>query len=259
MDDRYPLESYANLGEFFSRPLKDGARVFDADRRHLPSPVDGTVASFGVVDNSSSVPTLEQIKGARYRLDEFLGGLPSFFTSKHVEDKRGKKMYHCVLYLAPGDYHRIHSPVDWSVSERRHFPGDLFPVNKIAARLVPSLFVENERVALLGEWEHGFFSLTAVGATNVGSIVLSREPEFRTNTKDQDSLVGKCISKMYAGSPEASRGEEIAQFKVRFYSVPLKVIDADMNDAVIVSLDQLLCWSSKHRRTLNLPSSLVTR
>ena len=38
------------------------------------------------------------------------------------------------------------------------------------ARRVRSLFCVNERVALAGRWQHGFFSLVAVGATNVGSI-----------------------------------------------------------------------------------------
>jgi len=56
------------------------------------------------------------------------------------------RLFHCVLYLAPGDYHRIHSPIDWSVAERRHFPGTLYPVNKTAVTLIPSLFVANERV-----------------------------------------------------------------------------------------------------------------
>lgn len=234
--------------------------MFDSNPRHVASPVDGTVASIGVVDSSSGVPTLEQIKGARYRLDEFLGGVPSFFTSAHDEEKQGKKMYHCVLYLAPGDYHRIHAPVDWSVSERRHFPGNLFPVNKIAARLIPSLFVENERVALLGEWEHGFFSLTAVGATNVGSIVLSREPEFRSNTKEQDPLVGQCISKVYAGSPESARGEEMAQFKVR-QCVVEKFFCGFIADEGVVSFSwaRLLCSSLKRLRTSSSPSSRVTR
>uniref|UniRef100_K3WWC6 Phosphatidylserine decarboxylase proenzyme, mitochondrial n=1 Tax=Globisporangium ultimum (strain ATCC 200006 / CBS 805.95 / DAOM BR144) TaxID=431595 RepID=K3WWC6_GLOUD len=214
---RYPLETYTNLGEFFSRPLKDGARVFDQNPNHIVSPVDGTVASIGVVDASSpEVPTLEQIKGARYRLDEFLGSVPSFFSSdKQKPTDINKKMYHCVLYLAPGDYHRIHAPIDWQVAERRHFPGNLFPVNKIAARLIPSLFIENERVALLGEWKYGFFSLTAVGATNVGSIALANEPDFRTNTKEQDPLVGKCLTKTYEGrSADATRGDEMAQFKL---------------------------------------------
>ncbi len=41
--------------------------------------------------------------------------------------------------------------------------------------LIKGLFALNERVALLGKWEHGFYSLIAVGATNVGSIALTIE------------------------------------------------------------------------------------
>lgn len=34
-----------------------------------------------------------------------------------------KGLFYCVIYLKPGDYHRIHSPVDWQVLVRRHFSG----------------------------------------------------------------------------------------------------------------------------------------
>ncbi|KAL7685938.1 hypothetical protein Plhal304r1_c029g0096461 [Plasmopara halstedii] len=211
---KYPLDDYANLSEFFSRPLKSNARSFDFAVNHLASPIDGTVASLGVVTNSTSnVPTLEQIKGARYRLDEFLGDLPSFFDELNPASK-DKSLFYCVLYLAPGDYHRIHAPTDWQVKERRHFPGNLFPVNHIAARLIPSLFVENERVALLGEWKHGFFSLTAVGALNVGSITLAMEPNFGTNTAVHDKQLGHCFKNVYGVKMDAMRGEEMAQFKL---------------------------------------------
>lgn len=33
------------------------------------------------------------------------------------------KLYEVTVYLAPGDYHRFHSPVHWNVNFRRHFQG----------------------------------------------------------------------------------------------------------------------------------------
>ncbi|CDO93645.1 unnamed protein product [Kluyveromyces dobzhanskii CBS 2104] len=93
------------------------------------------------------------------------------------------KLYFAVIYLAPGDYHHYHSPVNWVCKLRRHFPGELFSVAPYFQRNFPNLFVLNERVALLGHWKHGFFSMTPVGATNVGSIKLNFDKELITNGK----------------------------------------------------------------------------
>lgn len=53
------------------------------------------------------------------------------------------------------------------------FSGELLTVAPWAARTMPGLFALNERAVLSGYWEHGFFSYTAVGAYNVGSIRLT--------------------------------------------------------------------------------------
>lgn len=91
-------------------------------------------------------------------------------------------LYYAAIYLAPGDYHRFHSPADWVVSFRRHFPGELLSVCPSIAAWIKDLFVLNERVCYVGQWEKGFISMTAVGATNVGSVVVPFDSELKTNT-----------------------------------------------------------------------------
>lgn len=50
-------------------------------------------------------------------------------------------------------------------------------------RRFPGLFHTNERVVFLGHWTHGFFAMVAVGATNVGSIVVEFDAELKTNRR----------------------------------------------------------------------------
>ena len=40
-----------------------------------------------------------------------------------VRVKPGNALFFTVIYLAPGDYHRFHSPTAWVVEKRRHFQG----------------------------------------------------------------------------------------------------------------------------------------
>lgn len=144
------------------------------------------------------------------------------------------KLYYLVVYLAPGDYHRFHSPVSWICSSRRHFAGELYSVSPYLQRTLPGLFTLNERVVLLGRWKHGFFSYTPVGATNVGSIKINFDRELRTNSlttdtqADREAALASEKGEKYAGFSEASyvaaskllgghalrRGEEMGGFQL---------------------------------------------
>lgn len=115
-------------------------------------------------------------------------------------------LFYVVIYLAPGDYHRFHSPAAWVVESRRHFAGELYSVSPYLQRHLPGLFTLNERVALLGRWRWGFFSYTPVGATNVGSIKINFDSELRTN-----SLLTDTAADM-AAALAAKRGEQYAGF-----------------------------------------------
>ncbi|XP_071790543.1 phosphatidylserine decarboxylase proenzyme, mitochondrial-like [Asterias amurensis] len=183
------LTWYQNLSDFFRRELKPGVRPVE-QTRSLVSPCDGKVLHFGKVEKG----WMEQVKGVTYTLQGFLGpnirGQPQTETANEIPEhdyqtslsiRPGNSLYQCVIYLAPGDYHRFHSPTDWTINHRRHFPGLLFSVNPGVARWIRGLFNMNERVVLHGEWKHGFFSMTAVGATNVGSIGIYFDEDLRTN------------------------------------------------------------------------------
>ena len=152
-------------------------------------------------------------------LSELARNIPRYRSAD--SDPSSKELYFAVIYLSPGDYHHFHSPTDWVCKARRHFPGHLYSVSPYFQHNFPNLFVLNERVALLGYWKHGFFSMTPVGATNVGSIVLDFDKELVTNAKRNRRIQPsvcyeanyKTASKMLGGMP-LLKGEEMGGFKL---------------------------------------------
>ncbi|XP_077967080.1 phosphatidylserine decarboxylase proenzyme, mitochondrial-like [Styela clava] len=223
------LKNYANLSEFFRRAIKSEVRPIDY-KADLVSPVDGTVLNFGEVTNG----LVEQVKGVHYSLQKFLGPLHADpvhqewgekdlyqhnwctvplenYMKAIMHNPTENSLYHCVIYLAPGDYHRFHSPANWTVQHRRHFPGDLLSVSPKIASMVPSLFVLNERVGLLGKWQHGFFSMTAVGATNVGSVEIYGDITLKTNRPKR--VYGGYYDEVY-NNVEAQKGLSMGEFNL---------------------------------------------
>ena len=134
----------------------------------------------------------------------------SWFSSP--TGKAPSALDYVVVYLAPGDYHRFHSPTSWVVEKRRHFAGELYSVSPYLQRTLPGLFTLNERVVLLGKWRYGFFSFTPVGSTNVGSIKVNFDSELRTNSLTTDTAADR------AAEEAQKRGEPYSGFAEAVYS-----------------------------------------
>ena len=181
------LEDFPNLASFFIRSIKPECRRTDTSAL-LVCPCDGQIVYQGVVDTRNM--TIAQVKGVNYSANEFLGGdIP---TPSNPENE----LYYCVIYLAPGDYHRFHSPGDWTMKLRYHIPGELLSVNPGLVHLVEGVFNFNERVVLRGDWspkgrENLFFSMTAVGATNVGSIQIKCDKVC--SSRKSENLYSPCL------------------------------------------------------------------
>jgi phosphatidylserine decarboxylase len=154
---------------------------------------------------------------AEVRADLTLGEPSSswFLPSKA---KSPSALYYVVIYLAPGDYHRFHSPVSWVVERRRHFAGELYSVSPYLQKRLPGLFTLNERVVLIGRWRWGFFSFTPVGATNVGSVKINFDRELRTNSLLTDTAADR------AAAEAAERGERYSGYSEATYEAASKVL-----------------------------------
>ena len=151
------IASYKSFNEFFTRPLKAGARpLAEAD---FISPVDGAISQFGAIERDQ----IFQAKGHSYSTTALVGGDRDL--AAQFEDGA-----FATLYLSPRDYHRIHMPCAGRLTRMIYVPGALFSVNPTTARGVPGLFARNERVVCVFDSPHGPFVLTLVGATIVGSM-----------------------------------------------------------------------------------------
>ncbi len=151
------IASYASFNEFFTRPLRVGARpIAKAD---FVCPVDGAISQFGAIERDQ----IFQAKGHQYSTHALVGG----------DEKLAAQFQDgafATLYLSPKDYHRIHMPCTGRLTRMIYVPGALFSVNPTTARGVPGLFARNERVVCVFDTKRGPFVLVLVGATIVGSM-----------------------------------------------------------------------------------------
>ncbi len=192
-----PWRAYASLTEFFARRLARGSRKADADAAAIASPVDGRVAAAGEI----LADTLWQVKGMPYCARELL------------QDAAGDALTggsYVTIYLAPGDYHRIHAPLAAVLRSVRHIGGTLFPVNPGGVRSVRKLFARNERVVSWFARDGGSFALVKVGSLLVGSVRLTL---CETSAPPRRSRLPGGGTSRLAAPVAVAKGDELGWFE----------------------------------------------
>lgn len=202
-----PIDRYETFQAFFTRRLKPGLRPIVTDADTVPSPADGRLSAFGKLGHG----TLVQAKGVEYSLDALLG------ASADAEPYRGGS--YAVVYLAPYNYHRVHTMCAGKLTHWRYVPGALYPVNRLGIEHVPGLFARNERIIGHFDSEFGRCALVMVGATFVGHMTVA--------FADIASNAGQPASgRVDLSAPvELQRGDEFGVFEMG--STVVMVFDRD--------------------------------
>lgn len=164
-DSVAPEGAFPSFDAFFTRSLREGARPIHTGEQAIVSPADGRLEDLGPVTAGGRLT----IKGRDYAVADLVGD--------PAEVPRYEGGQYAIVYLSPRDYHRVHAPVAGKVTRVRSLPGDLYPVNSIGERHVPSLFSTNRRVAIVIDTEkQGRVTVVMVGAMIVGRITVSAVP-----------------------------------------------------------------------------------
>lgn len=155
--------AYLTFNAFFTRALKPGARVPDADPRTLLMPADGHISQCGDIEPLNSRDgRIFQAKGQSFTVSELLG-------DEAAAAPFADGLF-ATVYLSPRDYHRVHMPWAGTLRETVHVPGRLFSVGTDAVKSVPRLFARNERLVCHFDTDFGPMCQVMVGALLVSGV-----------------------------------------------------------------------------------------
>jgi phosphatidylserine decarboxylase len=150
--------AYPTFNAFFTRALKPGARVPDADPHALLMPADGHISQCGDIVEGR----IFQAKGQSFTVAELLGD--------EADAAPFADGVFATVYLSPRDYHRVHMPWAGTLRETVHVPGRLFSVGTDAVKSVPRLFARNERLVCHFDTDFGPMCQVMVGALLVSGV-----------------------------------------------------------------------------------------
>lgn len=175
--------AYPTFNAFFTRALKPGARVPDADSATLLMPADGHISQCGEIVPLQTATGAADAGMPRDGMSR--EGMPrdgrifqakgqSFTAAELLGDAADATPYadglYATVYLSPRDYHRVHMPWAGTLRETVHVPGRLFSVGTDAVASVPRLFARNERLVCHFDTDFGPMCLVMVGALLVSGV-----------------------------------------------------------------------------------------
>ncbi|KAJ6607469.1 phosphatidylserine decarboxylase-domain-containing protein [Mycena sp. CBHHK59/15] len=160
------ITKYRTFNEFFYRKLLPDARPVDnaMDPLAICSAADCRLMLYQTMDLAKEF----WIKGRQFTIPNLLGVAPA--SDKAVAFD-GSSL--AIFRLAPPDYHRFHSPIDATVGDIVHIPGQYYTVNPQAVNEPGfDVFTANTRSVLyLTHAATGLpVAFVAIGALLVGSI-----------------------------------------------------------------------------------------
>ena len=148
---------YSSFNDFFTRKLREGARLIDPNENRLISPADAKLLVYDIEDGLRM-----NIKGRTYSVEEIAPGIPN------LNEYSGGK---CLVYrLCMDDYHRYCYIDDGSLKETRVIKGKLHTVSPLSKEY--KIYKENYRIVSVLSTNHfGDVIHIEVGALLVGKIV----------------------------------------------------------------------------------------
>ena len=200
--DRTHLSDYDSFNDFFTRALRPDVRPIPATANTVVCPADGTISQLGAIDANRLV----QAKGRYYSLVALLGG-------DDAEPQRFTNGSFATIYLAPHNYHRVHTPITGTITRIRYIPGRLFSVNDRTVRCVDQLFARNERLIVEIRSDAGIVVVILVGAMLVASMELTC-CDVEAAIRMAGKTTGPYFIEPTAATAVIERGTELGRFNM---------------------------------------------
>ncbi len=155
--DDFEVSDWKSFNEFFIRPVKSGARVFDLSPSSFVSPCDGLLTVYPITDGltftvKNSIYNIESLLENPALAKDFSGGI-------------------CLVFrLTPTHYHRYHYFDKGEKGENIFIKGILHTVQPIAVENIPVYTRNSREYTVLKTENFGDAVFMEVGAMMVGKI-----------------------------------------------------------------------------------------